>query len=70
MLAALYKLVAARMERYKCVGPTEDLRLWDTVIHTIVRPPKMDYDPEDIGPEVFMNKVGTRIRRHERSIPH
>jgi len=58
------------MERYKCVESPENLGVWDTIIYTIIRPPKMAYDLEELGPEVFVNKVGTRIHRIDRHIPH
>ncbi len=58
------------MERYKYVESPENLGVLESVAYSIIRPPKMTYDLEDLGPDVFMNKVGTPIRRIDRQIPH
>lgn len=44
--------------------------MWDALIHTIIRPPKITYEPESIGAELFTNKAGTRIRRIDREVYH
>lgn len=38
------------MEKYKIVQSTDGMGMWDKAIHAIIRPPKMTYDLDRLGP--------------------